>query len=508
MLYSLTGFLLVAFIALIAVAWRKLYPKPYPGIPYNTKSATRIIGDVPDLMSIVQKTNEFSDAIFTTTTQKLGTPIAQLLLPRFQKPLIVLEDPREIEDIVFRRNKEFDKAPMAINMMSSMFPHASISQYTTPKLREQKRLWVDVMGADFLHKAAAPNIHKVTLELLDLWRLKATTIYKGQPFDGGKAARTDSKDRDAPAAVFLKGEMEYIANTIARNSTTPSPKWASKLETFTPRYRMFRRTRVEVGQLEADELDTCMMDMVLRRQVAEAKKTRKPMTDPTQDQNMLDEMFAMLVGGHDSTTDSLCWFVRYMEAFPGVQAGLREALRSEFPTPSLGLTRFLKLTFLTLTRRARRAFVLVVPSKPTNLRQAIVDTKILGCRIPKGAQILINYHINRPPVPVDESKRTSGARAAAKKSGDGFGSRAGNDLAYFEPRRWLVRDEATGKEVFDSRALLSLAFGGGYRGCAGRKLATMEFRIVVTLLILNFEIQELPQKIQMFERNREAFPGA
>ncbi|KAK8060114.1 hypothetical protein PG996_010044 [Apiospora saccharicola] len=434
MLYSLTGFLLVAFIALIAVAWRKLYPKPYPGIPYNTKSATRIIGDVPDLMSIVQKTNEFSDAIFTTTTQKLGTPIAQLLLPRFQKPLIVLEDPREIEDIVFRRNKEFDKAPMAINMMSSMFPHASISQYTTPKLREQKRLWVDVMGADFLHKAAAPNIHKVTLELLDLWRLKATTIYKGQPFDvrndlqnatldaiwvaiigeaagttrheimklrdqlsGGKAARTDSKDRDAPAAVFLKGEMEYIANTIARNSTTPSPKWASKLETFTPRYRMFRRTRVEVGQLEADELDTCMMDMVLRRQVAEAKKTRKPMTDPTQDQNMLDEMFAMLVG------------------------------------------------------------------------------------------------------------RTSGARAAAKKSGDGFGSRAGNDLAYFEPRRWLVRDEATGKEVFDSRALLSLAFGGGYRGCAGRKLATMEFRIVVTLLILNFEIQELPQKYKCLSATEKLF---
>ncbi|KAK8127807.1 hypothetical protein PG984_008915 [Apiospora sp. TS-2023a] len=558
MLYSLTSFLLVAFTTLIAVAWRKLYPKPYPGIPYNKKSATRIIGDVPDLMSIVQKTNEFSDAIFTTTTQKLGTPIAQLLLPGFQRPLIVLEDPREIEDIVFRRNKEFDKAPMAINMMSSMFPHASVSQYTTPKLREQKRLWVDVMGADFLHKAAAPNIHKVTLELLDLWRLKATTIYKGQPFDvrddlqnatldaiwvaiigeeagttrheimklrdqllGGKAARTDSKDRDAPAAVFLKGEMEYIANTIARNSTTPSPKWASKLETFTPRYRKFRRTvtseislamrkavdrfqRVEVGQLEANELDTCMMDMVLRRQVTEAKKTQKPMTDPTQDQNMLDEMFAMLVGGHDSTTDSLCWFIRYMEAFPGVQAELREALRSAFHTCQPGVDEILETGVPYLDATCEESFRLGGTVK-ANLRQAIVDTEILGCHIPKGAQIFMNYHINRPPVPVDEPKRTSGARAAAEKTGDGFGSRAGNDLASFEPRRWLVRDEVTGKEVFDSRALLSLAFGGGYRGCAGRKLATMEFRIVVTLLILNFEIQELPQKYKCESATEKLF---
>lgn len=350
MLYSLTGFLLVALAALIIMGWHKLYPTPYPGIPYNKKSATRVVGDIPDLMAVIKKTNEFSDSVFTTATQKLGTPIAQLLVPGFQKPLVVLEDPREIEDIVFCRNKEFDKAPIALDMISPMFPRASLSQYTTPELREQKRLWVDVMGADFLQKAAAPNIHKVTLELLDLWRLKTTTTYKGQPFDvhedlqnitldaiwvavigeeagttrheirklrdqlsGAKAAETDLNHRDAPVSVFVKKELEYLSDAVARNSRSPAPRWAQKLETSTPRYRRFRRNvtseisqamrkavdryqRLEVGQLEANELDTCMMDLVLRRQVAEAKKTKKPMTDPTKDRNMLDEMFAMLVG--------------------------------------------------------------------------------------------------------------------------------------------------------------------------------------------------------------------
>jgi hypothetical protein len=45
-----------------------------------------------------------------------------------------LEDPWEIEDILVRRDKEFDKAPMALDIFSPMFPKASISQYTTPEL--------------------------------------------------------------------------------------------------------------------------------------------------------------------------------------------------------------------------------------------------------------------------------------------------------------------------------------------------------------------------------------
>ncbi|RYP68220.1 hypothetical protein DL769_005560 [Monosporascus sp. CRB-8-3] len=125
---------------------------------------------------------------------------------------------------------------------------------------------------------------------------------------------------------------------------------------------------------------------------------------------------------------------------------------------------------------------------------ALVDTDILGYRIPKGAEIFMNYHINRAPVPVNESKRSSGSKAAADKLGDGLQGNAGRDLSSFEPRRWLVKDEKTGKETFNAYALPSLAFGGGYRGCAGRKLASMEFRIVVVLLILHMDFLELPEE--------------
>jgi hypothetical protein len=324
---------------------RKLYPNPYPGIPYNEASANSLTGDIMDIAPLIKETKEFSDALFTVTTQKLGTPIAQLLFPGIRKPLIILEDAREIEDIIVRRNKEFDKAPMALDIFGPMFPRASLAQFTTPELKAQKRLWADVMSTEFLRKVAAPKIHKSTCELLELWRLKASTTSKDQAFnvhDDFKNAALDAIwvavvgeepgtmryeikrlqsqlagnkafNGDRPIGSFLKEQIAYISNTIARNSNSPSPKLAQKLETYTPRYRKFRSTvsgemrramkkaveryqNLEVGSLEDDATDTCAMDLVLRRQILQAKKAGVAPSDPTKNEHMLDEMFVMLVG--------------------------------------------------------------------------------------------------------------------------------------------------------------------------------------------------------------------
>ncbi|KAI1353473.1 cytochrome P450 [Xylaria sp. FL0043] len=545
MLLPAISILLATIITIMA--FRKLYPKPYPGIPYNEASANRAAGDIPDLVPIIQETKEYSNSIFTVTTQKLGTPIAQFLFPAIRKPLIVLEDPREIEDIIVRRNKEFDKAPMALDIFSPMFPKASISQYTTPELRSQKRVWADVMSAEFLRKTAAPNIYNATLDLLDLWRLKATTVYKDKPFHvledlknaaldaiwvaivGDKpgitryetrklkrqldSPQSDSDESTLLRGTFIKEEVTYISQTIARNSNSPVPKWAQKLETYTPRYRKFRATvtaeiskamkdavdrfqRLESGSLEPGDIDTCMMDLVLRRQVVEAKKAGKDASDPVKDQNMLDEMFVMLVGGHDSTANTLTWFVRFMEAYPAVQDHLRSTLLDAFPGPDLPSVEDILGTDIPYLDAACEESMRLAGTAKANLRQAIVDTEILGCKVPKGAEIFMNYHINRPPAAVDELKHSKSSQSANAKRGEGFQGRAGLHLHLFEPERWLEKSQETGKEKFNAYALPQLAFGGGYRGCSGRKLATMEFRIIVVLLIMNLEFLELPEEFK------------
>jgi hypothetical protein len=53
---------------------------------------------------------------------------------------------------------------------------------------------------------------------------------------------------------------------------------------------------LEIGKLEDGAADTCAMDLVLRRQMLQARKADVAPSDPTKDESMLDEMFVMLVG--------------------------------------------------------------------------------------------------------------------------------------------------------------------------------------------------------------------
>ncbi|OTA97030.1 hypothetical protein M434DRAFT_27103 [Hypoxylon sp. CO27-5] len=317
-----------------------------------------------------------------------------------------------------------------------------------------------------------------------------------------------------PRSTFVKAEMTYISQAISRNSTTPMPTWAQKLETYTLRHHSFRETvtrevsqamrkatdhyeRLDIGTLEVDDSATCMMDLVLR-QMFEAKKAGIAATDPTKDPTMLDE-------GHDSTANTLAWFVKFMEAYPAVQTELRTTLKFAFPGPDPPkVDRILNTEIPYLDGTLEESLRLAGTAKGT-VRQALVDTDILGHKIPKGAEVLLSLHINQTPYSFNESKRSPGCRAAISKHGNRLSGAAERNLASFEPRRWLMKDEATGKETFNPYALPSLAFGGGYRGCFGRKLATLEFRIVVVLLILNLEFLELPESLRSMRASEKLF---
>lgn len=157
-----------------------------------------------------------------------------------------------------------------------------------------------------------------------------------------------------------------------------------------------------------------------------------------------------------------------MGAYPAVQAHLREILTTQFPSdedPSLDEILGTKIPYLDCV--CEETARLASPVK-AQLRQALVDTEVLGYHIPKGAQVFMNLHLNRPPVPFDELRRHASSQEVAKKTGYGLQGEAGRNLDSFEPGRWLVTDSKTGKEAYNASAIPMNAFGGGYRGCAGK----------------------------------------
>jgi cytochrome P450 len=91
----------------------------------------------------------------------------------------------------------------------------------------------------------------------------------------------------------------------------------------------------------------------------------------------------------------------------------------------------------------------------------------------------------RPAFDISEEIRSETSQQAK----DRVGTWSDDDIYKFKPERWLKKhsDDDGEREVFDHNAGPHMAFGHGPRSCFGRKLAYLETRIVVTLLVWKFE---------------------
>lgn len=124
-------------------------------------------------------------------------------------------------------------------------------------------------------------------------------------------------------------------------------------------------------------------------------------------------------------------------------------------------------------------------------RQCDHDTVVLGHHFPKGTTF---FFLNRgpsftaPPHSIHESLRSSSAKTTSRSEWDP------NDMNLFRPERWL--DESGN---YDSTAGPVLPFGLGTRGCYGRRLAYLEMRIVVTLMIWNFHLLPPSKELSGYE---------
>ncbi|KAL2257901.1 hypothetical protein VTK26DRAFT_8995 [Humicola hyalothermophila] len=336
----------LVFLALAYLRWR-LLPVPLRGIPYNLEAANRLLGDIGPVKAEARRTMETTESMFSVA-RKLGKPIAQLLTP-FPRRIVLVDDPYEVEDILTRRHHEFDRSIMTSQFFAPLFPRATISQPSTPELKAQKRLWAGVMNTAFLDRVVAPNIHLAARELVELWRIKAAQS-GGESFEASQDFANTALDaiwvailgarlgvmrreisrlkgesnneddgprqhsRELSSAAVVQEAVEYLNRIVYLGFTSPWPPLSIFLFRLTPKYRRFTRIafdevrelmreackryqRVDTRGSDAggEELDTCAMDLVLRREVLTAKKHGRPAPDATQDPAMLEELLFLLL---------------------------------------------------------------------------------------------------------------------------------------------------------------------------------------------------------------------
>jgi cytochrome P450 len=215
----------------------------------------------------------------------------------------------------------------------------------------------------------------------------------------------------------------------------------------------------------------------------------------------LAQMFGDVIGGHHTTSGVMMWVAKYLTEFPHIQTQLRSVL---YKTLSTAKEENRTFKFEEIRRAKLPYFDAVIEemlriNAVTVTHEAMCDTVILGCPIAKGTQVFFMFNgpgFLSPSIPIDESKRSETSRSA-KLNGTWDETQ---DLTISNPERWLVHKnngEGLGENDVecDGAAGPQLVFGLGPRACWGRRLALMEIRILIAMLVWNFELLETPPAI-------------
>ncbi|KAB8235182.1 cytochrome P450 [Aspergillus alliaceus] len=537
--HSMLAYLGIAVVAVgLPILYQWLLPKPLPGIAYNPEATKSLFGDAPNMSREIGLTGEFSMWL-AKQVERMNSPVCQVFVRPFSKPWILIADFREAQDILMRR-AEFDKpAFLSDGMLCLGDFHARYK--TNDAFRERRRMKQDLMTPTFLNGSMGPAMHAKGLELVRLLEMKAE-LANGRPFsikaDYDYAAldvmlsyafgdnlddsairpqldhiaqldRSQIPDgapdepvvfRHAPISPFL--QAVHDAPEVLEKTTV---SWAPRLSHWwwkqQPWYKKIfeQKSRVVPQQLSKaitnyrkGTIKSALEHMLMREAAMAEKQSRQPQFES---QTLVDEAFADLIAGHHTTGGSMGWVTKFLTGYPETQASLRAALYAAIPE-AVGDKR--SPTFDEL-RRAKVPYLEAVIEEMLRLtpfsmtREVTTDTEILGHKIPKGCQV---FMVNggpgylSPSLPVDEAKRSPTSQIARVR-GNWDESK---DLKLFDPERWLVV-KGDGSVDFDGGAGPQLGFGMGIRQCWGRRMAHLEIRTIIALIVWNFDLLDIPNSL-------------
>ncbi|KAM7208265.1 cytochrome P450 1A1 [Naviculisporaceae sp. PSN 640] len=523
-----TSLLARGLLLVVYLAYRALLPNPLPGIPYNKDAATRLFGDVPEVMGYVKSTKQIY-AWFTELAVKHKSPIVQAFIKPASLPWVVVTDPYEIQDILLRRTKDFDRASFFHDVLSGIIQYQA-SQYVSdhPIFKHNKNLINHLMAPSFINAISAPEIYKSVNNLIQVWQQKCEKA-QGRPFAAHHDITYQALDFIF-AALFevtglesityqrlqtitsytpppLSSATDMTAVPIMHTQLSPFPTLTSTIHTKFPSMRRaiktketFFRDKINeaVGHIHTDPnapARNAIHSVLLRERETALKENRQP---DYHQRGIYDEFVGLVMAGHDTSATSVAWGVKYLAAAPGVQSRLRAELKAAFPeaaeenrSPKFEELLTAHIPYLdAVTEEVLR----LASSIDFVVRVALRDTTVLGKHIPKGTDVFLagngpGFQTGNMPLGLteqDDEVRSPGARRKAGKMLSGLWEDDGT-IGEFKPERWLKKDDQ-GKVVFDPLAGPTLAFGLGPRGCFGKRLALVGLKMQFALIVWNFEL--------------------
>jgi hypothetical protein len=287
--------------------------------------------------------------------------------------------------------------------------------------------------------------------------------------------------------------------------------------------------------LERQGNDRSVIDHMVRRELLEAAKEgrrpeyvlsvgyQKSKADLCRYDTLeaKDQVFGFLMAGHETTGTTVSWGVKFLADNQQEQSRLRSVLRSTYPHATAQRRQPTDREIATLHHPYIDAVLEEIlrcgQTVSAIARRATIDTEILGHAIPKGTDVFFLTHAGyvAPALgTVEEHTRSSSSQASKDK----YGLWDLSDIGVFKPERWLRNVGESSDMHFDKTAGPNIQFGLGLRSCfgksehvdqrqtndfidrlAGRRLAYVELRMLVVLIIWNFELHAVAKELGTYK---------
>ncbi|KAI0431110.1 cytochrome P450 [Xylaria sp. FL1042] len=531
---------------------------------HSIVEATRnLFGDGPALIKEVSKTGDMM-AWFLKQNQDTGSAVSQIFLNPLGRPLVVVRDWRTARDVMLHRSREFDRSSLMSTYAEGLLDRQHFILKTGAEWKLRRRLIDDTMSPGFLNNAVSHTIYAHCLEWVELWNMKAR-LAAGRPFKayydihyaildtvlgfsfGPHFSRSATKPQIKRLARMSQFPQDFAGTPVdfpedpiddalrsmlqlletleeVKTSRFIPLKWwlVKRTSVFQNRKRLknecilgeikkavdarIQNTRAGSIEDEKPSLTRCAVAVIVDREARNAEReNRAPEFFSTM---VVEEIWGLIVAGSDTLSTTFSWGVKLLADHPEAQDRLRTTLRAlharaieEKRQPTVEEILQAPADYLDATMEE---ILRCGGPIPIGDREAVVDTVLLGHRIPKGTNVRFLHNGPGMRLPeLEENKKKYG-----KDSGDqSIPDWDDEDIDLFKPERWLSgpkQSAGTGgaedwaHRTFNAQAGPSIPFGLGVRGCFGRRLAYIEFRILLTMVIWNFELLKCPDELSSY----------
>jgi cytochrome P450 len=183
------------------------------------------------------------------------------------------------------------------------------------------------------------------------------------------------------------------------------------------------------------------------------------------DEEIYGNMLTILLGGEETTANTMAWMMHFMIEDPETQARMRMEVAQVVSKVGM-LSQLQDIERLNYIEALAHETMRLKPPAPLIFLETIEDVKIDGVAIPKQtALMMLTLH-------------------------GGLQETHFTDADQFRPERWLEQAQPS-RCAHNTKAFVP--FGAGPRFCPGRQLAMMEIKTVMAMLCTVFEVSKADQ---------------